>query len=109
MGCELLYNFFMDKNSLGEKIKSIRLSLGETAEKFGQRFDPVANRSLVSAWENGRYVPSPKRLKLIAELGKTTVNELLHGSFHDYALSLVFDDEGIYYSERFDSIDGLHF
>lgn len=60
----------------GERIKGIRLELGETLEEFGKRFNPPANRSLVSGWENGRYLPSPERLKVIADIGGTTVEEL---------------------------------
>ena len=60
----------------GERIKDIRLELGETLEEFGKRFNPPANRSLVSGWENNRYTPSPERLKVIAELGGTSVEEL---------------------------------
>lgn len=62
---------------LGDKIKSIRLNRGETLEEFGKRFNPPANRGLVSGWENGRYAPNPKRLKEIAELGNMAVEELL--------------------------------
>ena len=62
----------------GERIKDIRLELGETLEDFGKRFDPPANRSLVSGWENGRYLPSPERLKVIAELGGISVHELIY-------------------------------
>ena len=61
----------------GEQIKSIRLELGETLEKFGKRFNPPANRSLVSGWENNRYTPSPERLKVIAELGGMPVKDLI--------------------------------
>ena len=61
----------------GEQIKSIRLELGETLEEFGKRFNPPANRSLVSGWENNRYTPSPERLKVIAELGGMTVKDLV--------------------------------
>ena len=60
----------------GEQIKRIRLELGETLEEFGKRFNPPANRSLVSGWENNRYTPNPERLKAIAEIGGTTVEEL---------------------------------
>ena len=60
----------------GERIKDIRLELGETLEEFGKRFDPPANRSLVSGWENGRYLPSPERLKVIAEVGGLSVEQL---------------------------------
>lgn len=69
----------VNKKDLGARIKKIRLASGETAEQFGHHFEPEANRSLVSAWENGRYKPSPERLKKIAELGNTTVDKLLHG------------------------------
>ena len=62
----------------GERIKDIRLELGETLEEFGKRFNPPANRSLVSGWENGRYLPSPERLKVIAELGGISVRELIY-------------------------------
>lgn len=67
----------LDKIEVGKRIKEIRLSLGETAEVFGKHFDPPANRGLVSGWENGRYLPSPERLKVIAELGKISVIDLI--------------------------------
>lgn len=62
---------------VGERIRSIRLELGETLEVFGKRFNPIANKTLVSAWESGRYVPNIKRLKVISELANMTVEELL--------------------------------
>ena len=61
----------------GEQIKSIRLELGETLEEFGKKFIPPANRSLVSGWENNRYLPSPERLKEIAEIGDVSVEGLI--------------------------------
>lgn len=69
----------VNKKELGERIKKIRLELGDTTEVFGKRFDPQANRSLVSAWENGRYIPNPERLKSLAELGGISVDYLLNG------------------------------
>ena len=63
-------------NHTGEKIKEIRLSLGENLETFAARFD--ANRGLVSAWENGRFIPNPERLLTIAKLGGMTVEQLLY-------------------------------
>ena len=69
----------VNKKKLGERIKKVRLELGDTTEVFGKRFDPPANRSLVSAWENGRYIPSPERLKSLAELGGISVDYLLNG------------------------------
>lgn len=66
----------IDKKEVGQRIRRIRASLGETAEKFGERFDPVANRGSVSAWENGRYLPNNERLVTIAGLAGVSVDEL---------------------------------
>lgn len=63
-------------NHTGEKIKKIRLNLGENLETFGSRFG--ANRGLVSAWENGRFIPNHERLLTIAKLGGMTVEQLLY-------------------------------
>jgi transcriptional regulator with XRE-family HTH domain len=67
----------MENNSIGKKIKNIRLSLGMTAEEFGKMFTPPAAKSIVSRWEKGKSLPNPKRTKKIAELGNTTVEDLL--------------------------------
>lgn len=77
----------LDKKEVGKKIKGIRLSRGETAEEFGKHFDPPANRGLVSGWENGRYLPSPERLKMIAKIGETTVEKLLNSEVTDDDMS----------------------
>lgn len=68
-----------DKKAVGQRIKDIRNKKGESLEKFGLRFNPPANRSLASAWENGRYLPNNERLKKLAEIGGLTINELLYG------------------------------
>lgn len=73
----------IDKIAVGKRIKAIRANLGETAEMFGKHFDPIANRGLVSGWENGRYLPNPERLKRIAELGNTNVAFILYGSIEN--------------------------
>ena len=62
---------------VGNRIKNIRLSLGLTMEEFGKLFDEPAAQSIISRWEVGKSVPSANRLKKIAELGDTTVQELL--------------------------------
>lgn len=92
----------VDKKLVGTRIKKIRLKLGETAEVFGKHFDPPANRGLVSGWENGRYLPSPERIKAIAEIGNIKVTELLYGNVDDYVLSRLRDIHDIH-SENFDS------
>ena len=80
----------IDKKEVGKRIKEVRLKLGETAEKFGEHFNPPANRGLVSGWENGRYLPAPDRLKIIAELGGVTVQELLRGDKRKTSSDLLF-------------------
>ena len=72
---------------VGDKIKSIRLKRGETLEEFGKRFNPPANKGLVSGWENGRYAPNTKRLKRIAELENMTVDELLRTNVKSVGLN----------------------
>lgn len=76
------------KKKFGERVRSIRIELGVNQEKFGEYFkkndDPndkegIANKAVVSAWERGVSVPTIDRLKIIAELGNMTVNELLYG------------------------------
>ena len=59
----------------GEQIKSIRLELGETLEEFGERFN--TSKVTVFNWEKGRNLPNKSNLKKIAEIGETSVSELL--------------------------------
>lgn len=69
----------INKKAVGERIKRIRLEMGYTTEEFGEKMKTKANRSLVSAWENGRYIPNAERLADIAFYGQISVDELLHG------------------------------
>ena len=85
--------------STGERIKNIRLELGETLEKFGKRFNPPANRSLVSGWENNRYIPSPERLKVIAELGGIQVKELVSTHSVGWRIKRIREELGISMSD----------
>ena len=62
---------------VGNRIKNIRLSLGMTMEEFANEIDNKSKSGTVSNWETGKNLPNAKRLKKIAELGDTTVQELL--------------------------------
>ena len=66
---------------IGNRIKSIRLSLGLTMEEFGKLFDVAALKSNVSGWERGNHLPNANRLKKIAELGDISVDELIRESY----------------------------
>ncbi|MBL1230323.1 helix-turn-helix transcriptional regulator [Enterococcus sp. BWB1-3] len=67
---------YRDKQ-LGRNIRDIRLKKGLTLEEFSQEFDsPKPSASIISRWERGVSVPSPKRLKKLSELGGLEINDL---------------------------------
>lgn len=70
----------MDINNkkVGLKIRQIRQNLGMTQQEFGDLFD--ATRSNVSKWERGSSLPNKERIKKVASVGNTTVNNLLYGN-----------------------------
>ena len=74
---ELLYDPRQDE--IARKIKSLRAAKGLSQEEFGKLADN-AHKTLVSKWERGLNLPNNKRLKLIAELGGITTDELLQVS-----------------------------
>ena len=69
-------------SELSDKIKNIRLSLGETMEEFGSRFN--TSKATINDWEKGRNKPNKNNLLLIANLGGFSVEELLLGDKHVY-------------------------
>ena len=60
---------------LGAKIAKIRASLGETQEVFAKRFGKAT--STIGGWEADLKVPRSKDLFKLAQLGNTTVEELM--------------------------------
>ena len=89
-----------DTMTLGQRIKQIRLERGETTVEFGRYL--LASKGTVSKWENDKYQPSPARLKRIAELGDTTVDELLHGKPNGLTTALEIMD---YYIEHYTKLE----
>ena len=69
-------------------------------QKFGGIIDDAPKGS-VNSWEKGVNLPNEKRLKQIAILGNVTLNELLYGSFKDYADMLITEKLGIELPEEF--------
>lgn len=71
----------IDKVAIGNRVKSIRINLGLTAEAFGKEVDSEnpAAQSLVSRWERGVNLPNRERMKTIAELADVTVVDLIYG------------------------------
>lgn len=81
----------IDKKALGQRIKSVRKAKGLTLEEFGKLFDSPASRGVVSNWESGNNVPNNERLKIIAELGEISVDELLYGNLESFVYGLYMD------------------
>lgn len=77
----------VDKKALGQRIKSIRQSKGLTMEEFGKFFDN-ASKGVISNWEKGSNIPNNARLKMIAQFGGITVDELLYGNFQLYCFDI---------------------
>lgn len=81
----------IDRIAMGKRIKKIRDSLNDiaknkkkmTLEEFGKMMNPPAEKSLVSKWEKGIYIPNTPRLKTIAFLGNTTIDFILYGTFQE--------------------------
>lgn len=64
--------------NLGNKIRAIRLELGETMEEFGLRFN--TSKGTVNNWEKDRNKPNKENLKIIADIANVSVKELLYGN-----------------------------
>ncbi|MDL0112072.1 helix-turn-helix domain-containing protein [Mammaliicoccus sciuri] len=91
----------LNKEKVGSRIKSIRLSNGYTMEEFGQLIDN-ANKSLVSKWERGASFPNKHRIKIICEFGKCSISYLLYGSYEELIKGLIND-----YFENHSELDFL--
>lgn len=73
------------QQNIGSKIKEIRLSLGESMEEFGKRFN--TSKGTVNNWEKDRNFPNKANLKSIADIAGISVNKLL--GIPELKLSLV--------------------
>lgn len=82
-----------DKIAIGKRIKEIRIKRGETQSQFGEKL--LASKGNVATWERGTSIPTTKRLKQIAELGKVSTNFLLNGyeiSYEDIEKNIKSDE-----------------
>ena len=61
--------------TLGQKIKERRLALGMTLQQIANHFG--INRSAVSSWETDVNRPDSKKLKMLAQVLRMSVDELL--------------------------------
>lgn len=60
---------------VGQRIKSLRLELGESMEKFGERFN--TSKGTINNWEKGRNLPNKQNLLKLSQLAKTTVKDFM--------------------------------
>lgn len=81
---------------VGNRIKNIRVSRGDSMESFGKRLN--TSKAAVNNWEKGVNLPNNKRIRDIAIIGGITVSELLYGPFIEYAQKFV---ERLTYDEDF--------
>lgn len=69
------------ENFISKQIRSLRLSLGETMEEFGTRFN--TSKGTINNWEKGRNLPNKENLLKIANLLDISVEELINSDI-DY-------------------------
>ncbi|TPR43576.1 XRE family transcriptional regulator [Apilactobacillus micheneri] len=83
-----------DLNSVGKRIKQIRFIKGMTQEKFANEINGYEqqgniSKGTVNNWEHDRNMPNKERLKIISEMGNTSVSYLING---DNELENFYDD-----------------
>lgn len=78
-------------NQIGNRIRTIRKSLGLSMQEFGKLFNPPASKGVVSNWENNYNKPNNERLKTIANLGGVSVDELLYGDERSYINPMIIE------------------
>ncbi|MGK0719116.1 helix-turn-helix domain-containing protein [Streptococcus uberis] len=79
----------VNNKEVGQRIKNIRLNLGESMDQFGSRFN--TSRGTINNWEKGRNLPNNKNLMSIAKLDNRTVDELLYGDYDTFLLFKIRD------------------
>lgn len=95
----------IDNKLVGERIQNIRLRLGESMDKFGERFN--TSKGTVNNWEKGRNLPNKENLLKISSIGKTSVEELLYGDYDNY-LHLKIMELAPKSIEGYDEYNSLH-
>ena len=83
------------ENFVRKQIRSLRLSLGETMEEFGTRFN--TSKGTINNWEKGRNLPNKENLLKIANLLDISVEELINDDkdYQDFKKLLIEKDQDI--------------
>ncbi|USS86865.1 helix-turn-helix domain-containing protein [Fructilactobacillus cliffordii] len=93
-----------ENKELGDRIKTIRLSLGKDVRGFGEMVKPSTSGSVVSRWERGINKPNAQRLKSIANLGGVSVNYLLNGAPNIHAKTTSVKENDIETVKKFSEV-----
>ena len=80
----------VDQQRVAKKIREIRTDLGYSMAQFGELISS-SPKTTVNNWERGINLPKEDKLKKIALLGKTTVEELLYGTPEEVLTNLLKD------------------
>lgn len=80
----------VDQQRVAKKIREIRTDLGYSMAQFGELISN-SPKTTVNNWERGINLPKEDKLKKIALLGKTTVEELLYGTPEEVLTNLLKD------------------
>lgn len=67
----------MDTQKIGKFLKELRKENSMTQEQLGERIG-VTNKT-VSRWETGNYMPPIESLKLLSDIYRISINEILSG------------------------------
>lgn len=78
---------------IGKRIREIRKKENMTLEEFGKLFSPMADKAVVSNWENGKNLPNSERIKKIAEIGGVSELYLMTGVDSSVTESMYFLSE----------------
>lgn len=103
------------KKEVGNRIRNIRITSPKVKDKLQgkkptlERFATLvdSNKSNVSRWERGLNIPNEITLRIIAEYGDTSVEELLHGNRSE-VISRAIDDaleDFVNFNDNLDSLD----
>lgn len=80
----------VDQQRVAKQIREIRMDLGYSMAQFGELIS-YSPKTTVNNWERGINLPKEDKLKKIALLGKTTVEELLYGTPEEVLTNLLKD------------------
>lgn len=78
--------------TIGDRIRSVRESLGLTGEEFGKKLN--VTKVAVSNWENGNRKPDGDMLVKIADLGEVSTDYLLCRTDSKRGIILKYDIDG---------------